>query len=187
MKAFQLDKCARDARAWRNWGKVYHKCAAALFDLALDSKNPIYYFPAATLGHHALEMYLKAALICEGMTVFNPDKVPPRATDICLTKKDCAWDHKLIPLAKQLSERRTDFDLAAKLDLPDCPEVNRNRKETLRAGFELFDAFFEELRYPDELRKVEGVGEYEKQVLDRLVALLRPFSSKQTPARSRVC
>jgi len=92
------------------------------------------------------------------------------------TTADCAWGHVLVDLAKQLSTRRSDFDLAAKLDVPDCPGLNMPK--TLCAGLELFDPFFSELRYPQELNKLEGVGQEEKQVLDRLVALLSPFTSK---------
>jgi hypothetical protein len=33
-----------------------------------STRNPFMYFAAATLGHHALEMFLKAALIATGMT-----------------------------------------------------------------------------------------------------------------------
>jgi len=49
---------------------------------------------------------------------------------------------------------------------------------TMRAGFALFDPFFSELRYPQELKKLGGVGEDEKLVLDVLVARLQPFLSK---------
>ena len=68
MQSPQLDKYARDARAWRDWAKVNHSASTHLF----GSGNPLLYLRAATLGHHALEMYLKSALICEGKTVFNP-------------------------------------------------------------------------------------------------------------------
>ncbi len=65
------DKYARDARSWRDFAKVNHVAAKHLF----GSGNPFMYLVAATLGHHALEMYLKAALISEGMTVFNPKEL----------------------------------------------------------------------------------------------------------------
>ena len=62
-----LDKYARDARSWRDFAKVNHVAAQHLF----ASGNPFMYLVAATLGHHALELYLKAALINEGMTAFG--------------------------------------------------------------------------------------------------------------------
>lgn len=176
MNATQLDKYAKDSHTWYLWAKVHYRASGELF--ALASENPIYCFPAATLGHHALEMYLKAALICEGMAVFNPKKLPSLDAALGLTKKDCAWRHELVGLARKLSNRRNDFDLTAKLDLPDCPEVKMPK--TVLAGLELFDQYFSVLRYPQELKKPEGegVGREEQRVLDRLVALLTPFASK---------
>lgn len=172
MNASHLGKYAKDAGAWRDWAKINYTASAALF----ASGNPFLYFPAATLGHHALEMYLKAALICEGMTVFDPKKLRSLDRAPGLRKKDCVWGHELVGLARKLSNRRGDFDLTAKLDLPDCPEVNMPK--TLLAGLELFDPFFSELRYPQKLNKLDGVGQEEKLVLDRLVALLIPFAGK---------
>jgi hypothetical protein len=40
-----------------------------------ETGDPFLLFPAATLGHHALEMYLKAAPISNGRTVFNPNEL----------------------------------------------------------------------------------------------------------------
>jgi hypothetical protein len=117
-------------------------------------------------------MYLKAALICEGLAVCEPRQ----ASMLGLIADDCAWGHGLVGLARQLTSRRKDFDLAASLDLPDCPGVTMPK--TLLAGLELFDPFFSELRYPQKLKKLEGVGQEEKLVLDRLVALLIPFATK---------
>lgn len=48
---------------------------------------------------------------------------------------------------------------------------------TVKQGFILFDPFFSELRYPQELKDLEGVGEHEKIVLDELVVRLQPFLS----------
>ena len=44
---------------------------------------------------------------------------------------------------------------------------------TVEAGFALFDPFFSELRYPQDLKKC-GVSQDHKVVLDVLVARLRP-------------
>src|SRR5450755_1071146 len=56
-----------------------------------SSSNLFVYVTAATLGHHALEMYLKSALICEGMTVFNPVILKSLDPGYALTRSNCAW------------------------------------------------------------------------------------------------
>ena len=61
-KRMKLDRYARDAQAWTNSARVAYTASAHLF----TSENFMLVFPAATLGHHALEMFLKAALIVEG-------------------------------------------------------------------------------------------------------------------------
>ena len=48
----------------------------------------------------------------------------------------------------------------------------------MEEGFALFNLFFSELRYPQQLEKMEGVGDHEKIVLDELVARLQPFVAK---------
>lgn len=168
----QQDKYARDARAWRDWAKVNYSASAHL----LSSGNPLLYLPAATLGHHALEMYLKSALICEGMTVFNPVILKSLDPGITLTRANCAWGHSLVELAERLAEKRSDLNLDAEMDIRECHTLLMPM--TLRAGFALFDPFFSELRYPQELKKLGGVGEDEKVVLDVLVARLQPFLGK---------
>jgi hypothetical protein len=142
MQSPQLDKYARDGRAWREWGTVNYTASAELFSRG----NPLLYFPAATLAHHALEMYLKSALICEGMTVFNPTILKSLAPGLGLTSSNCAWGHSLVDLARHLSERRTDFNLAPEVNIPGCFVLLM--PITLAAGFALFDPFFSELRYP---------------------------------------
>jgi hypothetical protein len=49
---------------------------------------------------------------------------------------------------------------------------------TIEQGFELFDPFFSELRYPQELKTMGGVGEDDKLVLSELVKSLEPFLEK---------
>lgn len=172
MQSPQLDKYARDARAWRDWARVNHAASTAPF----HSGDPSLYFPAATLGHHALEMYLKAALICEGMTVFNSVILKSLDPGIALTRANCVWGHKLVDLAERLAEKRKNLNLDAEMDIRECRTLLMPM--TLRAGFALFDPFFSELRYPQELKNLEGVGEDEDLVLDVLVARLQPFLSK---------
>ena len=172
MQSPQLDKYAKDARAWHEWAKVNYTASAELF----TSDNPLLYLPAATLAHHALEMYLKAALICEGMTIFNPVILPSLDPRLGVTRSDCAWGHNLVELAKRLAEKRSNFNLDTEMEIRECSKLLMPM--TLRAGFALFDPFFSELRYPQELRKLKGVGVDEKLVLDVLVARLQPFLSK---------
>jgi hypothetical protein len=163
-----LDKYARVARAWRDWEKINCVASQHLF----FSGNPFLYFPAATLGHHALEMYLKAALICEGMTVFDANIVGKLHSSVGLKASDCVWGHNLAALATQLATRRTDFDLSDELNIP-CVALKMPMK--LLTAFELFDPFFSEIRYPTELKKFEGLTEEEGRVLDALVSRLLPF------------
>jgi hypothetical protein len=172
MQSPQLDNYARDARAWRDWAKVNYTASTHLF----GSGNPLLYLPAAALGHHALEMYLKAALICEGLTVFNPIILKSLDGDVKLKRSDCAWGHELVELAQQLAARRKDFNLDGKMDIRECRALPMPM--TMRDAFALFDPYFSELRYPQDLKKLGGVGEDEKLLLDVLVSRLQPFFNK---------
>jgi hypothetical protein len=171
MQSPQLDKYARDARAWRDCAELNYAAATALF----GSGNSSLYFPAATLGHHSLEMYLKSALICEGKTVFNPVILRSLDPGFALTRSDCVWGHRVADLAAQLSQKRSDFDLRAEVNIPECRAPLMPM--TLEAGFALFDPFFSELRYPQDLKKC-GVSKDHKVVLDVLIARLQPLLTK---------
>jgi hypothetical protein len=96
---------------------------------------------------------------------FNP--VIPKSLDpgITLTRSGCAWGHNLV-VAERLAEKRSDLNLDAEMNIRKCRTLRVPM--TLRAGFALFDPFFSELRYPQELKKLGGVGEDEKLVLDVL-------------------
>jgi len=48
-------------------------------------------FEAAPVAHHALEMFLKAALINEGYTIFNPNKLSQLDPSEKLDEAHCAW------------------------------------------------------------------------------------------------
>jgi len=100
------------------------------------------WFPAAVLGHHALEMFLKAALIRKGHRVNEKD----------------VWGHDLRKLAKKLNKHC----------LACAPEFLKELQK--------FTDIFNELRYPAELRKVEGVGHEESVLLENLVQVLRPLA-----------
>jgi HEPN domain-containing protein len=172
MQSPRLDKYARDARAWQDWAKVNYAASTLLS----GSGNPSLYIPAATLAHHALEMYLKSALICEGMTVFNPVILKSLDGTVELKRSDCAWGHDLVELAEHLVRRRKDFNLDAEMKIRECRTLLMPM--TIRAGFALFNPFFSELRYPQELKKLDRVGEDERLVLDVLVARLQPFLNR---------
>jgi hypothetical protein len=66
--------------------------------------------------HHALEMFLKAALISEGYTIFNPKKLSQLDPSETLDEDHCAWNHNLVDLARMLSAKSSKFDLSAELD-----------------------------------------------------------------------
>ena len=173
MQSPQLDKYARDARAWRDCAKINYTASAHLF----GTSNLFLFFTAAALGHHALEMYLKSALICEGMTVFNPVILKSLNPGLALKRSDCAWGHDLADLARRLSEKRSDFDLQAEMNIRECLVLPMPM--TVEDGFALFDPFFSELRYPQELKKLGSVGYDEKLVLDELILRLQPFFNKE--------
>ena len=168
MATLNLDRYARDARAWQDWAAINHAASQLLF----ANGNPSLYFPAVTLGHHTLEMYLKAVLIGEGMTVFDPKQVKKLDPEVGLTADRCAWGHNLVALAQLLAAKRRDFNLSAEIYVPSL--VLKMPMELL-AAFELFDPFFSELRYPMELQKIAGFGDEEGLVLDALVDRLLPF------------
>lgn len=107
------------------------------------SGNFFLWFPAAILGHQALEMYLKAALIVRGRSI-SPNDV---------------WGHDLTLLAKQLFG-------------------NRVMPQQLKKHLRIFTDYFNELRYPSNLVRVEGLGEDEGNLLDILVRNLRPLAQK---------
>ena len=170
-KTIKPDKYAPDAVAWKRFAGIAYTASHHLF----ESRNLLLIFPAAKLGHHALEMYLKAALICEGLTVFDPKKIKSLDPSVALQTADRAWGHDLVALARQLAQRRPDFDLAEPMTM--LLPWRSEGIPTVEKGFELFNPFFSELRYPQELT-MGGVGEDDKLPLDGLVARLQPFLEK---------
>lgn len=93
-----LDKYASDVRAWRDWADLYWTATSLLF----QSDNIAMYLPGATMAHHTLERYLKAALIATGATVC------PRhiAAAHGISDADYVWGHQLSELAVTLAKRR---------------------------------------------------------------------------------
>jgi hypothetical protein len=166
----QLDKYARDAVTWKNLADINYAAAQTLFLHAIE--KPGLYFVAVTLGHIALEMLLKTALICSGMTAFNPKNVKSLDPSFGLKSDDCVWGHDLVALAKTLATRRPDFDLSAEMYVRNAA---RRMPMTVEEGFELFNPFFSELRYPQELKNIAGFGEDEGSVLEELACQIEPF------------
>ena len=164
-----LDKYARDARTWAIGAEINRLASRTLFENGRI--NPSLFFPAVTLGHHALEMYLKTTLICEGMTVFNPKDAGTLDPSIGLKPSECVWGHNLVGLAKQLSAKRPDFNLSAEMNVGTV----FGEPLTVEQAFATFDPFFSELRYPQELRTIAGFGEHELYILEELVSRLAPF------------
>lgn len=87
MARLDLDKYACDVKAWRDWADLYWTATSLLF----QSDNIAMYLPAATMAHHTLERYLKAALIASGATVC------PRAVAAAheISEADFVWGHEL--------------------------------------------------------------------------------------------
>lgn len=80
-----------DADTWLQWAEQTYTGSRVLF----NEGNPFLWFSAALLGHQALEMFLKAALIKRGRRV----------------AKDDVWGHDLVSLARELESSGIDFSL----------------------------------------------------------------------------
>ena len=171
-RTLQLDKYAADAKTWRIYAQFNLDASRVLF----THENALTLcFPAATLGHHAIEALLKTALIREGMTIFDPDKLRQLDGSVTLEREQCAWGHHLVQLGKLLAAKRPDFDLSAELSGFFFPH---KMPMTIEDGLAMFDPFFWELRYPQQLDKLEGIGPDDYRVLDALVVALEPFAGR---------
>lgn len=160
-----LDKYARDFKIWRDWASINYHAAKHLF----DSGDPFLMFPASVLGHHALEMYLKSALIANGMTVFDPKKAKLLTPEV--DPADCVWGHNLSSLAMILARRSPTFDISRQMNI--VGSVTLSNPMTVEEGLRIFDPFFSELRYPQEVREFGGLGEDHRHLLEALVNELR--------------
>ena len=76
-------------------------------------------------------------------------------------------------LAQQLSKKRSNFDLRSEMNISECLALPMPMSR--EAGFALFDPYFSELRYPQELKRLGGVGPDETFVLNQLVLRLQPL------------
>jgi hypothetical protein len=166
----QLDKYAKDAETWLIYARINYDGARVLF--AHENALTLC-FPAATLGHHALEALIKTALIRAGMTIFDPAKLKRLDPVTILTETDCAWGHKLLVLGKLLTSKRPDFDLGKHLSLAAFP---RETPMDIGTGLAVFDPFFWELRYPQQLKELDGIGPDDVRLLNVLFAEIMPFA-----------
>lgn len=132
------------------------QAATLLFDLNI----PLVWFSAALLGHHALEMLIKSALIREGCPVEKGK-----------TEDGFVWGHDLGKLVKLLASKRQDFSL----QISSHPEIPLLSCTTYLARY---DTFFNELRYPNASPNVDslGPGRDEAELLAELMDGIRPFA-----------
>jgi hypothetical protein len=115
---------------------------------------------------------LKTALIREGFTIFDPAKLKQLANN-SLAKDECAWGHNLGALARLLASKRTDFDLRKPINGVFPPH---EYPVTIENGLDIFDPFFSELRYPQQLNRLQGIGQDDGRMLDAIVEELLPFA-----------
>jgi hypothetical protein len=162
-----LDKYARDWALWRSFATI--NCSAAIH--LFDSGDPMLLFPAATLGHHALEMHLKSVLILNGMTACDPRKVKHLDPSIGLTESDCVWGHELVKLGTLLATTTPHFKMD--MDLPFIGLLTEPEPITVERGLAIFDPFFTELRYPQEAKLVNDLGPEHKILLEMLVKAIQ--------------
>jgi hypothetical protein len=116
-------------------------------------------------------MYLKSAMIANGMTVFKREDVKLLDSGITLAEADCAWGHNLVKLAELLAKRNTNFDPICQMPLVGYATIGEPM--TIKEGLAIFDPFFSELRYPQEMKNCDGLGEDHRYLLDALVLEMR--------------
>jgi hypothetical protein len=162
-----LNKYANDSSRWCEAAIHDHIAARILF----TADNPLAWFTAGTIAHHALEMYLKSALIVAGLTIAEPK--------YCPTGSRCAWGHKLPDLAARLAKEVPAFNLGTQLDFSQW-SLFFDQPLTAELAFKHFEPFFTELRYPGEYEKFEGIGPDESLMLNALVMVLHPFLPDST-------
>jgi len=139
------DKYTNDANAWFQNAQNTARAAKTLFDMG----DIFLWFPAAILGHHALELFLKTALIRQGCQIDAAKGV---------------WGHDLVKLGAELSAKTG-------VVFPDH----------ILETFKTFNDYFDELRYPKELKKVMGLGDTEGWLLQDALQFLLAFAQPPKP------
>jgi hypothetical protein len=163
-KSRALDPIAQDCVAWCIYAEMDYRVARTLF----NSGDSMLYFAAMTIGHHAVELYLKGALIKLGMKACDPKK----AASFGIQTKDCVWGHGLYDLGVVLATKSHGFNLSTAIDVSGFPVVNA--PTTIGEGLKFFDPYFSELRYPQKIT-TGGVGKDHGIILNAIVKELRPF------------
>jgi len=140
-----MDDYTKDPCEWRMSSECMFLGAVKLF----QSKDYLVWFPAAVLGHLALEQLLKSAAIQAGCPV---TKGSPQ--------EGHAWGHDLVALAQLLASIRREFPAG-----------------TLKDDLAVFNAYHDELRYPQAVERVQGLGAEEGILLSGLMKCIRPFAA----------
>ena len=159
-----LDPIAQDPVAWCVFGEMDYRVSKRLF----NSGDPMLYFAATIIGHHALELYLKGSLIKLGMKACDPKK----AKSFGILRSDCVWGHDLGLLGQTLATKTSSFNLNTTIDVRGYPPVRA--PGTIGEGLKFFDPYLSGLRYPKKIT-IGGVSKDHKIVLDAIVKELRPF------------
>jgi HEPN domain-containing protein len=166
-----MDPLSNDSKLWRLNAEYTLNAATYLFT---HHDETVAAFPASLLGHHALEMLIKSALIEAGIII---DKVTDKNGKL---KNGYAWGHNLRELSQKLAEKSEDFKPVLQQELhrvcDDSPKHADSHLDT-------FDAYFKEFRYPKTPENGEGlkggdiVGGLETgELLIQLFHLIRPFA-----------
>jgi hypothetical protein len=140
-----MDEYTKDPSEWRMSSECMFSGAMTLF----QSKNFLEWFPAAILGHLALEQLLKSAAIQAGCPV---TKGRPQEGRV--------WGHNLVALAQLLASKRRDFPA-----------------DRLKEDLAVFDAYHDELRYPQAVERVRELGAEEGTQLSCLMEIIRLFAA----------
>lgn len=114
-----------------------------------QSRDYLVWFPAAVLGHLALEQLLKSAAIQAGCPV---TKGKPQ--------EGYAWGHSLVDLAQLLASKRREFPA-----------------DLLKDDLAIFDAYHGELRYPQAVKQVLELGAEGGILLSGLMEGIRPYAA----------
>jgi hypothetical protein len=140
-----MDDYTEDPSEWRMRSECMFLGAIRLF----QSKNYLVWFPAAVLGHLALEKLLKSAAIQAGC---------PATTG--KPQEGYAWGHSLVDLAQLLASKRREFPA-----------------DVLKDDLAIFDAYHRELRYPRAVKQVLELGAEGRILLSALAESIRPYAA----------
>ena len=75
-------------------------------------------------------------------------------------QEGCAWGHNLVALARLLASKRREFPA-----------------DVLKDNLAVFDAYHDELRYPQAVKQVQELGADEGILLSGLMESIRPYAA----------